>query len=391
MIGQSINGQPVSFAEAARLRYQASQQATKPDPSVRFGKVKALFQSLRERFTKKDHVIDGTPQEGILERIKGFFSGKGKWILIAIGIVIVLIGGYLILSKLDQGVIPARPSNPTVVETPPSFTFHPVDSKSVSFIGSTLILMFIALFALFPLGILDGKERLQVSDVTVAIAGFFLNYIVVWKPFVAFWTTLIPIFNEQSTAILFGIVITAVVVTKAITGGRDTTNLGVYFGCLAIAGAIWQHMGAFQAAFGVPSQPVYLLQDLPPAILSQQFSEVRYSLLVYSVLFLAVASYLIDIVYPKGKKVRWEGVAASAILVGVFYLARIKFEVEYALVLGIAAGVILAVITRKTGGKLVLGENALAQVVQRVFDYTAWDGVGLGVVLVVFLRLMSLA
>lgn len=329
------------------------------------------------------------------------------WMWIGIGILVLALivaaiwffGGSSSAQPTAQSVQPSQTqpeqrSQPETLlppEAPPVVNLQPIDYKSVAFVGVTLFFMFIAGTALIPLGILDAKERLQVSDISVALAGLLANYVAIWKPFVAFWTTLVPIFNEQSTAVTFGILITGIVVTKAVTGGRDTTNLGVYFGELAIIGAISGNMGAFQAAFNIPYQPVYMLQGLPSAIMAKQASVVQYSLLVYSVLFLAIGAYLLDIVYPREKKPRYGAFFSFAAVVGTYYLALLAFNAQYALFFGISAGVLAAVIARKTGNVESAGENKLTKIVQRVFEYTPWDGACLGIVVLVLLRLAGLA
>ncbi len=361
----------------------------------------ALFQNIRKAASAtgkalKDRIKEAKSERGNdsqkgSEQVRNFLTGRAKQILIGSLVVVLIVLTAIYLPQIKQLTTSVPEAPIQKVEVAPIVNLTPIDAKSVSFIGPTLIMMIIALVSLGSLGILDGKERLQTSDITVGIVGFCLNYIAVWKPFVAFWTTLFPVFNEQTMAATFGFLITGIVVTKALTGGRDTTNLGVYFGMLAITGAISQQLGAFQVAFNVQSQPVYLLQDLPIAIMAKQMSEVLYSLLVYFLLFLAVASYLLDIFFPKEKKIRWGGIVTTVATVGFFYIAGTKFEVQYALLLGITAGVVLAVLTRKTVNKVSLGENPLAQIVQRVFDYTAWDGVSLGVALMVLLHLMNFA
>ena len=364
---------------------QPASEVKQEEKQGRFSGIKKIWPFGRKTKTAQSNPGNGNgkPGKGSAKDVVGKY---GKWI--GLGLVVLILLGGLYFLTLNYGVSMPQVASAPSFEEAPEVRLSAIDVKNVEFIGSKLILMIIALMALIPLGVLDGRERLQVSDVIVAIVGVNLNYVLLWKPIIAFSLELLPMYNEQSISILFGVLITSIVITKAVTGGRDTTNLGVYFGMLAIAGGITGHMGAFQAAFNTPSQPVYLLEQIPSAIVALRYEEVRYSVLVYGVLFLGIASYLLDILYPREKDVRWEAIGTAAVTVGAYFLALQKFEAPYALILAIAAGVILAVVTRKTGGKLQIGENPLAKVVQRVFDYTAWDGVSLGVLVIVVLQLI---
>lgn len=282
---------------------------------------------------------------------------------------------------------PAEPPKFKVTEA------ETVDLKSVDWYGQTQILLILATLAIPFLGYLDGKERLQIGDAIFAVVGAVANYLVMWAPVMAFITTLLSM-DERSVAILMSFVIVVVVTVKALTGGRDTSSLGVYFGLLALGSAIFGNMGAMQVAFNVPSQPLYALQELPVAILAKQGELIKFSLLVYAMLGVAITNYVIDIIVPRDGDFRWEAIISAVVVVLAFYLALIKLQPALALLVAIAAAVLIAMILRRTGERRATratGENPLTQVVQRVFEYTAWDGVAMGTILVVLLRLAGIA
>ena len=337
----------------------------------RQGRVKNFFFNLKEKF------------ENVL---------ASKWFKIGGGIVLAAIILIVALNFLG----PSGPEMTTPVATQPAEipTFEPqstVDYKSVPVVGTTLIMLLFGLMLVSVLGVLDGKERFQISDVIFALTGFFLNYFVSWTPMLAFLTAFEPLANPRTALFFVAGVTLAVVTVKALTGGRDTTNLGVFFACLGFAGAIFGTMGAFQIALDVPTQPVYLLQDLPAAILTKQASLIQYSLLVYSMFFLSIGCYLIDIFLPKDKETRWEALITASIVVGGFYLAQIWMGLTASMLVAVAAAVVLATIVRRSGKGITTGENPLSRAVSRAFEYTAWDGIAIGVVITILLRLSGFA
>lgn len=322
----------------------------------------------------------------IRERTRAIFSSK--WLKIVGGVVLGIIVLVVLFSFLGSGSPePTRIQNTQPPKTVPTFQPTSVDYKSVSVVGTTLLLLIEGLILVPILGILDGKERFQVSDVVFAIVSFLVNYIVIWAPILAFLTAFSAIGNPK-TAMFFvtGVTLTAVLI-KALTGGRDTTNLGVFFAILGFAGAIWGSMGAIQVALSVPSQPVYLLQDLPSAFTTKQVALVQYSILVYTMFFLSMVCYLIDIFLPKDKEIRWESLMTAAVVVLGYFLANIKMAPTYSLLVATAVAVLLATVVRRAGKGITTGENPLSRAVSRAFEYTAWDGVAFGIVFTILLRL----
>lgn len=266
-----------------------------------------------------------------------------------------------------------------------------VDYKSIAVVGVALKLIILALILVPVLGYLDARERFETSDVVFAIGGFVGNYLLTWKPIVAFLTTFEPIGTER-TALFFVTAITfALVSMKAATGKRDTTNLGLYFAGLALAGAAIGRLGAIQVAFNVPTQPVYLLQDLPSAILTKKIELIQFSLLVYSMFGLSILFYLVDIFFPVDKETRWEAVVIAVIVIAGFYIAQIWVATTVALALAVAISLVIATLARRTGRGMTSGESPLSRAVTRAFEYTAWDGVAIGVVISVLLFLSGLA
>ena len=273
-------------------------------------------------------------------------------------------------------------------------TFQPeitVDYKSIAFVGVALKLIILALILVPVLGYLDARERFETSDVGFAIGGFLANYVLTWKPVVAFLITFAPIGNERTALFWVTSLTLALVAMKAATGKRDTTNLGLYFACLALAGAAVGTLGAIQVALNVPTQPVYLLQDLPSAILTKKIELIQFSLLVYSMFGLSIIFYLIDIFFPVDKDTRWEAVVIAVIVIAGFYISQIWLGTTVSLALSVAISLVVASLARRTGKGLTTGESPLSRAVTRAFEYTAWDGVAIGVVISVLLFLSGLA
>lgn len=341
--------------------------------------------------------------------IKGFFQGKWfKWIstaVLIITIVAVAIFWFLggsnpesanpeKIQSQQQNQQPNQQPNLLQTQTESVPAFRPettVDYKSISVVGTTLIMLVLGAFLISALGILDGKERFQVSDVVVALTGYFLNYFVIWAPMLAFLTAFKPIGNPGTAMFYVVSLIIVVVIFKAINGGIDFTNLGVFLACLALTGAITGTMGAIQQALSVPSQPVYLLQDLPGAIATKQGALIQYSMLVYTMFFLAMACYLLDIFYPRDGEIRWEAIVMTFLVVIGFYVSIFFMPRTAALVVATAFTSLVATFIRRAGKGVTTGENVLSKVVARVFEYTAWDGVALGILIVILLRLSGFA
>lgn len=273
-------------------------------------------------------------------------------------------------------------------------TFQPeitVDYKSIAVVGIALKLIILALIMVPVLGYLDARERFETSDVGFALGGFLGNYVLTWKPIVAFLITFAPIGNERTALFWVTSITLALVAMKAATGKRDTTNLGLYFACMALAGAAIGSLGAMQVALNVPTQPVYLLQDLPGAIMTKKIEMIQYSLLVYSMFALSISFYLMDIFFPVDKETRWEAVVIAVIVVGGFYISQIWLGITVSLALSVAISLVIATLARRTGKGMTSGESPLSRAVTRAFEYTAWDGVAIGVVISVLLFLSGLA
>jgi hypothetical protein len=270
-------------------------------------------------------------------------------------------------------------------------TFQPeqtVDYKSVPFVGSILILILEGLLLIPLFGILDGTERLQMGDTITSLVGVLVNYFVTWAPMIAFLTAFKALSNPVTAMFVVTILTLAIVLMRAMTGGRDTTNIGVFFGFLALAGATSGSMGAMQIAFDVPSQPVYLLQDLPSAILSKQTPLIQYSMLVYSMFAISIVAYAIDIFFPDDKDTRWEALIVATIVIAGFYLVSIKLESYYSLLISVAFASLIATLARRRGKGLTTGENPLSNAISRVFEFSACYGVSIGI-MVCFTALTS--
>ncbi|MBU1327342.1 hypothetical protein KKB64_02300 [Patescibacteria group bacterium] len=338
-------------------------------------------------------------------RRRGKFRWQ-TWVIVGASVVTVLLaGGLFAWESIVGGPTSESPVQPQAespsaeqpeAAEPPKFIVteaETVDLKSADWYGPTQILLVLAALSIPLLGYLDGKERLQIGDAVFAIVGATANYLVMWAPIMAFNITLFGM-DQRGVAILVSFVIIAVVTVKALTGNRDTSSLGVYFGLLALGAAIFGNMGAMQVAFNVPSQPLYAIQDLSAAILAKQGELIKFTLLIYTILVVAIVNYIIDIVAPVDGDLRWEAIISAVIVVVAFYLASIKLQPALSLIVAVAASILTAMILRRTGERLATratGENPLSQVVQRVFEYTAWDGVALGTILVVILRLACVA
>lgn len=326
------------------------------------------------------------------DRISSVFSNK--WAKIGCGTLVGVVILILIFMALSNfGPSGFSPNTPAVeaTQTPPTFSPEvTVDLKSVPFIGITQFMLILGLILVPILGTLDGRERFEVSDIVYAIVGFLVNYFVVWGPMLAFLTAFEWMSNPRTATAVVSLVMFVAILVKSLTGRRDTTNLGVYFACLAFGGAVFSNMGAMQIAFDVPTQPLYLLQDLPDAILAKLGPQIQYSMLVYSMFFLSIGCYLIDIFFPNDGETRWEAVITAVVVVGGFYLAGIWMGPAAALLVAVAAAVVLATIARRSGTGVTTGESALSKAVSRAFEYTAWDGVAVGVVITILLHLSGL-
>lgn len=335
------------------------------------------------------------PKEQPIARAKNAINNfrQNKWVKrIAIGVGVIFAILMLVFMFWFLGGSNPESANPERIQSVPAFRPETtVDYKSISVVGTTLIMLVLGAFLISALGILDGKERFQVSDVVVALTGYFLNYFVIWAPMLAFLTAFKPIGNPGTAMFYVVSLIIVVVIFKAINGGIDFTNLGVFLACLALTGAITGTMGAIQQALSVPSQPVYLLQDLPGAIATKQGALIQYSMLVYTMFFLAMACYLLDIFYPRDGEIRWEAIVMTFLVVIGFYVSIFFMPRTAALVVATAFTSLVATFIRRAGKGVTTGENVLSKVVARVFEYTAWDGVALGILIVILLRLSGFA
>lgn len=329
-----------------------------------------------------------------------WFKRIGIGLVIILGILALLFAFWFLggsnpeptQTRIQSQPQTQQPAQQNEVENIP--TFQPettVDYKSISVVGVALKLIILGLVIVPILGYLDARERFETSDVGFAFGGFLANYLFTWKPIVAFLMSLGPIGTERTALFWVTSIILALVAMKAATGKRDTTNLGLYFACMALSGAALGTLGAFQIALDVPTQPVYLLQDLPNAILTKQLAMIQFSLLVYSMFGLAILFYLIDIFFPVDKETRWEAVVIAVIVVAGFYISQIWLGTTVSLALSVAMALVIATLARRTGKGLTTGESPLSRAVTRAFEYTAWDGVAIGVVISILLFLSGLA
>lgn len=394
--------EPVPMAPAP-LPELVSEEGSQPDTEV---EIPNQAEPLNKRKSVRQSLKDTR------DRIKAFPWRKFFTIsAIIVAIVVVLVG---FTSLKNAGIFTPQP-NTEFASTSPSpqdqgltgseglipfdqNTLTKVDPKSVGGFGTTQRLFLLALIGVIFFGYLDRKEHLQLEDAIAALVCFGLNYLLTWAPVVSFFVTLVGENQRAVMLIVSGVLITYVM-SRVTGGGRDTTALGMYLGSIVLFGIIVRTLGALQIVFKLQEQPLYLLPGVISALQSMQYEAVKFSVIVYMLLFGAIGSYALDIVYPKTRKVRWEAVTPFITLVVLYYLFKYGliaiglplYEVELALVIATAVAIGVAVALRKSDEGNVAGENQLSKVVKRVFDFIGWDGITLGLLTVTLLRLCGYA
>lgn len=320
--------------------------------------------------------------------IAGSGAPKKQWIRWVIFLALAGATLYLLLKPT-----PYDPSKPIPAWQMPTQTSTEItttlDGASNPTIGVLQGLYGILLLGILVSGWLNAKERQQIGDFVTAFVSLLSVFLLfAWQPIQVFVLNLFgfPPSDLNQKIVSFGVFTATVtgVTVVSLVGGRDFTAWGVFFGGLALGGAITGKLGVFGHLFQTGSKlvPADLWWNM---LRLKDYEAARFTTIIIILFIASLAGYCIDLIKPDRKqKPAWGAVLVAAISPLLYVIVRNKLPqippwfISITLI-GIVA--ILATFSRQIGfGASNLSGNPNRGGIGQYITRPSWDVVGLFVV-----------
>jgi hypothetical protein len=360
----------------------------------------------READPKTENPKTEKPSGGLIAKLGSMKESAGswiKWIGIGIVILVVLIGGYMLITQLGQVGYTTPATVSQQLATPPAPpTQTPVDLAHVSWLSivqATIVLL--SLLTAIGLGV-DAWNRGQISDFLAILFAIVMTQIhgllaTMFAGLLA-WLKMNPTQLDWAFSLFCTGVALATAWWVTQQGGFDWTPLAGFFTLLGACGLLFGHMGSLQVLFNIPDAPVLPIGQVITLMSLKQTDQIGMSILTYSCLGIGALLYIFEMIRTIVEEIQGAGdqffYAATSVIGLVVYFAFKNVllsrgtppmvVIVLAILAGAAGAFAYRVINKKSNTPVGQGEIRL-----RNAWIPAWDKLIVQIAIALFLIAMS--